>query len=63
MEGIMKIVKFVAVSGLLIKWNTETIENEEKGGFLSILLCLLSASFWRNLLDGKYEKVERRGKE
>ena len=63
MESIMKIVKFVVVSSLFLKWNTETIEIEEKSGFLSILLCLLSASFWRNILAGKYEKVEWRGKE
>ena len=41
MEDIMKIVKSLEDSGLLLKGVTETIENETKeqrGGFLSIIL-------------------------
>ena len=56
MEYIMKIVKSLAESGLLIKGVRETIKNEakeQKGGFLSILLDTLGASLLGNLLTGK----------
>ena len=56
MEYIMKIVKSLAESGLLIKGVRETIKNEakeRKGGFLSILLGTLGASLLGNLLTGK----------
>ena len=56
MEYIMKIVKSLAESGLLIKAVRETIKNEakeQKGGFLSILLGTLGASLLGNLLTGK----------
>ena len=56
MEDIMKIVKSLAESGLLIKGVRETIKNEakeQKGGFLSILLGTLGASLLGNLLTGK----------
>ena len=56
MEYIMKIVKSLAESGLLIKGVRETIKNEakeQKGGFLSILLGTLGASLLGNLLTGK----------
>ena len=56
MEDIMKIVKSLAESGLLIKGVRETIKNEakeQKGGFLSILLGTLGASLLGNLLKGK----------
>ena len=56
MEDIMKIVKSLAKSGLLIKGVIETIKNEakeQKGGFLSILLDTLGASLLGNLLTGK----------
>ena len=42
MNEIMKIVKSLEESGLLIKGISETIKNkakEQKGGFLSMLLC------------------------
>ena len=45
MEGIMKIVKSLEDSGLLLKRVSETIQNEakeQKGRFLSILLGKLS---------------------
>ena len=41
MEDIIKIVKFLEDSGLLLKGVTETVQNEtkeQKGGFLSLLL-------------------------
>ena len=47
MEDIMKIVKSLEDSGLLIKGVSETIQNkakEQKGGFLSMLLSTLGAS-------------------
>ena len=56
MEDIIKIVKSLEDSGLLLKGVTETVQNEikdKKGGFLSMLLCALGASLLRNLLTGK----------
>ena len=47
MEGIMKIVKSLEQSGLLIKGIRETIKNEakeQKGEFPSMLLGTLAAS-------------------
>ena len=56
MEDIMKIVKSLEDSGLLIKRVSETIQNEgkeQKGGFLSMLLSTLGASSLGNTLAGK----------
>ena len=56
MEGIIKIVKSLEDSGLLVEGVTETVENKvkkQKGGFLSILLGTLGASLLGNLLSGK----------
>ena len=56
MNDIMKIVKSLEDSGLLIKGISETIKNEakeQKGGFLGILLDILGASLLRNLLTDK----------
>ena len=56
MKGIIKIVKSLEVSGLLLKGVTETVQNEvkdQKGGFLSMLLGTLGASLIGNLLTGK----------
>ena len=56
MNDIMKIVKSLEESGLLIKDIRETIKNEakeQKGGFLSMLLETLGASLLWNLLTGK----------
>ena len=53
MKDIMKIVKFLKESGLLIKGVSDTIKNEakeQKGGFLSMLLGTLDASLLGNLL-------------
>ena len=56
MEDIIKIVKSLEDSGLLLKGVTETVQNEvkeKKGGFLSMLLGTLSASLLENILTGK----------
>ena len=56
MEDIIKIVKSLEDSGLLLKGVTETVQNEvkeQKGGFLSTLLGTLGASLLGNLLTGK----------
>ena len=55
-HDIIKIVKSLEDSGLLIKGVTETVQNEVKeqnGGFLSMLLGSLGASLLGNLLTGK----------
>ena len=56
MNDLMKIVKSLEVSGLLIKGISETIKNEakkQKGWFLRILLGILGASLLENILPGK----------
>ena len=56
MEGIIKIVKSLEDSGLLLKGVHKTIQNEAKeqnGGFLSLLLGTLGASLLGNILEGK----------
>ena len=56
MEDILKIVKSLEDSGLLLKGISETIKNEakeQKGGFLSILLGTLGASLLGNMSAGK----------
>ena len=56
MQDIMKIVKCLGKSGLLIKGVSETIQNqgtEQKEGFLRMLLGTLAASLLGNLLKGK----------
>ena len=56
MEDIIKIVKSLEDPGLLLKGVSETIQNEskeQKGGFLSMLLGTLSASFLGNILGGR----------
>ena len=55
-HDIIKIVKSLEDSGLLLKGVTETVQNEvkeQKGGFLSMLLSTLGASLLRNILAGK----------
>ena len=55
-NDIIKIVKSLEDSGLLLKGVTETVQNEvkeQKGGFLSILLGTLGASLLGNLLIGR----------
>ena len=56
MDDIIKIVKYLEESGLLIKGVSKTIKNEakeQKGVFLGMLLESLSASLLGNLLLGK----------
>ena len=56
MENAMTIVISLEDSGLLLKGVSETIQNEakeQKGGFLSMLLCTLGASLLGNFLAGK----------
>ena len=55
-HDIIKIVKSLEDSGLLLKGVSETVQNEakeQKGGFLSILLGTLGASLLGNILAGK----------
>ena len=56
MDDLIKIVKSLEDSGLLLKGITESVQNErkeQKGRFLSMLLGTLSASLLGNLLTGK----------
>ena len=56
MEDLIKIVKYLKDSGLLLKGVTESVQNEVKeqnGGFLSMLLGTLGASLLGNFLTGK----------
>ena len=55
-EDIIKIVKSLEDSGLLLKGVSKTIQNEakeQKGGFLSMLLGTLGASILGNILAGR----------
>ena len=56
MEDIMKIIRSLEYSGLLLNEVTETVQNElkeQKGRFISMLLGTLVASLLGNLLWGK----------
>ena len=56
MKDIIRIVKSLEDSGLLLKGVSETIQNEAKeqtGGFLSMLLGTVGASSLGNILAGK----------
>ena len=56
MNDIMKIIKLLEESGLLIKYVSETIKTEaeeQKEGFVSMLLGTSGASLLGNLLTGK----------
>ena len=60
MNNIMKIIKSLEKSGLLIKGLSETIKKEakeQKGGFLSMLLGTLGASLLGTLFTGKAKGV------
>ena len=55
-EDIIKIVKSLEDSGLLLEGETKTVQNEvkeQKGGFLSKLLGTLGANLLGNLLTGR----------
>ena len=63
MDDLIKIVKSLEGSGLLLKGVTDLVQNqikEQKGGFLSMLLGTLGASLLGNLLTGK--GVNEKGK-
>ena len=65
MKDIIKIVKSLEDSGLLLKGVTETVQNEvkeQKGGFLSMLLGTLGASLFGNLLTGRGMNKAEKGK-
>ena len=56
MNDIIKIIEALENSGILLRGVTKTIENEtneQRGGFLSMLLGTLGASLLGNLLSGK----------
>ena len=56
MDDLIKIVKSLEDSGLLLKGVTESVQNEVKeqnGGFLSMLLGTLGASLLGDMLAGK----------
>ena len=56
MKNIIKIVKSLEDCGLLLKWDSKTIQNEakeQKGRFLSMLLGILGAVLLANILAGK----------
>ena len=60
-EDIIKIVKSLEDSGLLLKGVTETVQNEvkeQKGGFLSMLLGTLGASFIRKYFNKTRSKQD-----
>ena len=56
MEDIIKIVKSLEDSSLLLEGVTKTVQNEamqQKGGFLSMLLGSLGVSLLGNILAGR----------
>ena len=56
MEDLLKIVKSLEDSGLLLGGITEAVKTEvkeQKGGFLSMLLGTLGASLLGNMLAGR----------
>ena len=56
MKNIIRIVKSLEDSGLLLKGVSKTIQNEakeQKGGFLSMLLGKLGANLLGNILASK----------
>ena len=69
-EDLIKVVKSLEDSGLLLKGVTEPVQNEvkeQKGWFLSMLLGTLGASLLGNLLTGKGtfhagKEVNKKGK-
>ena len=70
MDDVIKIVKSLEGSGVLLKGITESVQNkikEQKGGFLSMFLGTLGACLLRNLLTGKgvfhaRKRVNKKGK-
>ena len=65
LDGIIKIVKSLEDSGLLLEGLSKTDQNEvkeQKGGFLSMLLVTLGASLLGNLLTGRAVNGAGKGK-
>ena len=65
MKDIMKIIKALENSGILLKGVSKTIKNvtkEQRGGFLSMLLSTLGASLLGNLLTGGKGSVASKAK-
>ena len=70
MDDLIKILKSLEDSGLLLKEVTESVQNEvkkQKGGFVGMLLRKLGASLLGNLLTGKGvfhagKRVNKKGK-
>ena len=65
MRDIIKIVKSLEDSSLLLKEVTETVQNEvkeQKGWFLSMLLGTLGATLLRNLLTGRGAIAKSQGR-
>ena len=65
MKDIMKIIKALENSGILLKGVSKTIKNktkEQRGGFLSMLLGTLGASLLGNVLTGGKGNVASRAK-
>ena len=63
MEDIIKIAKSLEDSRLLLKGVTETVQNEvqeQKEGFISMLLGTLGVNLLQNILSGK--GINRAGK-
>ena len=63
MEDLIKIVKSLEDSGLLLNGVAESVKNEikeQKGGFLTMLLGTLGASLLGNLLTG--QGINKKGK-
>ena len=64
-EDIIKIVKSLEDSGLLLKGATETVQNEvkeQKGRLVIMLLGTLGARLLGNLLTGQRVNTVRKGK-
>ena len=69
MEDIIKLVKSLEDSGLLLKGVSKTTQNEakeKKGGFLSMLIVALGANLLGSMLAGKEtiragERIRRAG--
>ena len=63
MGDLIKIVKSLEDSGLLLKGITESVQNEikeQKGGFLSMLQGTLGGSLLGNLLTSKGDFMQER---
>ena len=65
MKDIVKTVKPLEDSGLILKGVSETVKNEareQRGGFLSMLLGTLGGSFFGNILTGRGAIAKSQGR-